>query len=150
MSASGGDSIWTYFARARSAGDLQTILFRGLGAIAFAIGGALVSGILTIADLIIIPATALGINAGNIVNSIFGGAAQIINVGAITTALSIGPGGRFALGPFGFVLGIGAALLGFLAINRFLTIQTTSNFVPGLSFDIPYPAIDGPEEETNR
>jgi hypothetical protein len=150
MSASGGAGggrIRRLFARAADAGSLGAVIFRGIGAILFAIGTAIASGVLTVADVFIIPLNALAGAAGDLVTSLFGGAASIINLGAIATALSIGPGGRFNLGPFTFLLGIGAVLLGFFALGQFLAEDETGNFVPGIPFDVPTPFFGGPEEE---
>jgi hypothetical protein len=150
MSASGGvggPRIRRLFARAADAGSLSAVIFRGVGAILFTIGTAVASGILTIADVIIVPVQALTAAGADLIDAIFGGAASIINLGAIATALSIGPGGRFNVGPFTFALGIGAVLLALYAVNLYVSDDRTGNIIPGVPFDLPTPGFDGPEED---
>ncbi|QLH83225.1 hypothetical protein [Halosimplex pelagicum] len=147
MSAAGGPRVRRLFNRAAEAGDLRTVIFRGIGAVLFAGGSAVASGVLTVADLIIIPVSAMATASGELVSAIFGGSAQIINVGAIATALSIGPGGMFNLGPLTFALGFGAVLLALYLVVAYLSEDPTGNFVPGIPFDIPTPGFAGPEED---
>ncbi|ELZ23498.1 hypothetical protein C475_14533 [Halosimplex carlsbadense 2-9-1] len=146
MSAAGGPRIRRLFDRAAEAGDLRTVIFRGIGAVLFAGGSAVASGVLTLADLIIIPMTALGNSLGAMIEATFGGAAQIINISALATALSIGPGGMFNLGPLTFALGFAAVLVGLYLLNWYVSLDRTGNLWPGLPFDIPWIG-DGPEEE---
>lgn len=151
MSASGGAGgtrVRRLFERASSADSLAEVIFTGIGAVLLSIGTALASGVLTIADVVIVPVQAVTTAAGDLINAIFGGAAQIIDLGALATALSIGPGGRFNLGPFSFALAIGAVLLAFFVVNRYVSDDRTGNLVPGIPFDVPTPGFIGPEEES--
>jgi hypothetical protein len=148
MSAAGGPRVRDLFNRARNAGSLGAVIFNGLGAILLAIGTGIASGILTIADVVIIPLSALANAAGQLVAAIFGGAAGIIQIGAQTTGVSISPEGMFNVGPFTFALGVGAVLLALYVVVAFLSEEDTGNFVPGIPFDIPTPGFTGPEEES--
>jgi len=150
MSASGGAGgtrVRRLFERASSADSLAEVIFTGIGAVLLSIGTVLASGVLTVADVIIVPLQTLTTNAGELLDAIFGGAAQIIDLGALSTALSIGPGGRFNLGPLSFALGIGAVLLGLYVVNAYRSEESTGNFAPGIPFDIPTPGFTGPEED---
>jgi len=150
MSASGGaggSRVRRLFARAADADSLAEVIFRGLGAVILSVGTAVASGILTIADVIIVPVQTLTGAVGQLIDAIFGGAAQIIDFGAIATAISIGPGGRFNLGPLSFALGVGAVLLALYAVTAYVSEEDTGNFVPGIPFDIPTPGFGGPEED---
>jgi len=149
MSASGagGSRVRRLFDRAASADSLAGVIFQGLGAVLLAVGTAIASGVLTVADVVIVPLSALTTAAGQLIDAIFGGAARIIDFGALATALSIGPGGMFNLGPFSFALGIGAVLLGLYVVTAYLSEEPTGNFVPGIPFDVPTPGFTGPEED---
>lgn len=147
MAQAGGDRVADLFDRAKNADSLAGIIFQGIGAVLLAIGSALASGVLTVADVIIIPLSSLANAAGDLVDSIFGGAATIINFGAISTAISIGPDGRFNLGPLSFALGIAAVLIALYIVNAYVSEEPTGNFVPGIPFDIPTPGFTGPEED---
>lgn len=150
MSASGGAGgprVRRLFDRAANAESLSAVIFTGLGAVLLSIGTAVASGVLSIADVVIVPLQALTNAAGQLIDAIFGGSAMIIDFGAIATALSIGPGGMFNLGPFSFALGIAAVLLGLYVVTAYLSEEPTGNFVPGIPFDIPTPGFQGPEED---
>jgi hypothetical protein len=150
MSASGGaggSRVRRLFRQAADAGSLGAVLFRGIGATLLAVGTALASGVLTIADVIIVPLSALTDAASALVGAIFGGAAFIIESGAAATGISIGPGGTFNLGPLTFALGIGAVLLALYLVTAYVSEEPTGNFVPGIPFDAPTPGLDGPEED---
>lgn len=150
MSASGagGSRVQDLFERASSADSLAEVIFTGIGAVLLSVGTAIASGVLTIADVIIVPVGALTAAVGDLIDAIFGGAAQILNVGAITTALSISPDGQFNLGPFTFALAAGAVLLALYVVNAYVSEESTGNFVPGIPFDIPTPGFTGPEEDS--
>ena len=150
MSASGGaggSRVTALFERASSADSLSGVIFQGIGAVLLAFGTAIASGVLTIADVVIVPIQTLTGAVGQLIDATFGGAAMIVDFGAISTALSIGPGGMFNLGPFSFALGIGAVLLGLYVVTAYLSEDATGNFVPGIPFDIPTPGFGGPEED---
>jgi hypothetical protein len=148
MSASGagGPRVRRLFRRAAETDNIGQAIFRGIVAVVGAIGTALASGILTLADLLIIPAQALGINLGALVDAIFGGAAFIIRAGAAATGISIGPNGLFA-SPLSFALAVGAVLLALYLVVRYLALPETGNLIAGLPFDFPSPGIEDPEEE---
>ena len=152
MSASGagGPRVQQLFEDAANAGSLGGVIFRGIGGILLAVGTAIASGVLSIADVVIVPLNALTSAAGQLIDAIFGGAAQIIDFGALASALSIGPGGMFNLGPFSFALGIGAVLLGLYVVTQYLAQPETGNFTVGIPFDIPTPFFQGPEEDNEE
>lgn len=147
MARAGGQRVQELFTRAKNADSLGGIIFQGFGAILLAIGSALASGVLTVADLIIIPLSALAEAGGGLVDAIFGGAAFILRVGAQTTGISISPGAMFDVGPFTFALAAASILLVFYIVNAYLSEEPTGNFVPGIPFDIPTPGFTGPEED---
>lgn len=149
MSASGagGSRVSDLFDRAASADSLAEIIFTGLGAVFLSLGTAIASGVLTVADVVIVPIATLTNAVGDLIDAIFGGSAQIIDMGAITTALSIGPGSRFDVGPFTFALAVASVLLALYVVTAYLSEEETGNFVPGIPFDIPTPGFTGPEED---
>jgi hypothetical protein len=150
MSASGagGGRVDDLFDRAKNAEDIGGVIFQGLGAILFAIGGALASAILTLADVFIIPARAFIDGAANLVGSVFGGSALIVDLGALGSGQSIGPGGLFA-SPLSFPIAFGIILLGFYVLLAFTSEEPTTNFFPlvGSGFDVPTPGFTDAEEE---
>jgi hypothetical protein len=118
-----------------------------MGAILLAFATSLASGIFTIADLIIQPTQTLIGGVSGLIGSVFDGAILVIDTSAITTALSLGPGGQFAVGPFTLALGAGSILLALYAIQAYRAEPETSNVFAGLGFDIPTPGFLGPEED---
>jgi hypothetical protein len=149
-SGAGGGRVRDLFTRAADAGSLGAIIFRGMGAILLAVATSLASGIFTIADLVIRPAQALISGVSGLIGSLFGGTILIIDTGAITTALSLGPGGRFAVGPLTLVVAVGSILLVFLAINLYLQRPETGNIAVGLPFDVPTPGFQDAEEDNEE
>jgi hypothetical protein len=148
--SAGGDRVRDLFRRAADAGSLGVIIFRGMGAILLAVASVLVTGLFTIADVVVRPLQALIGGVSGLIGSLFGGTILIIDTSAITTALSLGPGGRFAVGPLTFALGIASILLVFVAVNLYLSEPETGNFAIGLPFDIPTPFFQGPEEDNEE
>lgn len=143
--AAGGPRVRDLFNRAAEAESLGAILLTGIGAVLFAVGSAIASGVLTIADVVIIPLDALANAAGALVDAIFGGSAFIIEMGALETGESLR--GLFAVGPFTFALAVGSVLLALYIVNAYVSEEPTGNFVPGVPFDIPTPGFTGPEED---
>lgn len=156
MSASGSgggaysERVRQLLARAAKADSLAGLIFQGIGSILLAVGAAISSGVLTIADVVIVPLGILTDSVGGLIDAIFGGSATIIQTGAISTALSIGPDGQFNLGPLTFALGVGAVLLALYAVSAYVSEEDTGNFVPGLPFDIPTPGFGGAEEDNGE
>jgi len=148
MSASGagGPRVSDLFDRADGK-PLYRIILQGFGAVFLGVGTAIASGILTVADVLIIPLGALADGGANLVGSIFDGSALIIDLGALSTAISIGPDGAFNVGPFTLALAVGSVLLALWVVNAYVSEDSTGNFVPGIPFDIPTPGFTGPEEE---
>lgn len=153
MSTSGsggafGPRVRALFERAASADNYGEIIFSGLGAISLAFGSAISAGILTVADVFIVPAQALIRGLGELVGSLFGGAATIIDFGALASAISIGPEGLFA-SPLSFAVGIGIILLGLYLIAQFREEPETGNLIPGLPADIPFIGSEEEGEDNN-
>jgi len=147
MASAGGSRTQRLFNRASSADSLAEVIFTGIGAVLFAIGSAIAAGILTVADLITVPLSALATAAGELVSAIFGGAAFVIRIGAQTTGLSIAPGSMFDVGPLTLALAVASVLLALYIVNAYVSEEPTGNFVPGIPFDIPTPGFTGPEED---
>lgn len=147
MATAGGARVRRLFDRAASADSLAEVMFTGIGAILLSVGTAIASGILTVADVFIVPVSMLTEEIGGLIGSVFGGAARIIDFGALATALSIGPGGRFNLGPLSFALAIASILLALWIVAAYRAEEATSNFFPGLPFDVPTPGFTDSEEE---
>lgn len=142
----GGPRVRRLFERALKADSIGAVIFQVIGTAFFAVGTAIASGILTIADVVIIPLQALTAAVGSLIAAIFGGAASIINLGAIASALSIGPGGRFA-SPISYILAIGIVLGALYLVRAYTSEEPTSNFFPGVPFDPPTPGLLDPEED---
>lgn len=147
----GGERVRRLFDRAASANSIGEVVFTGIGAVLLAIGTAIASGILTLADVFIVPMNAFITAVGDLISATFGGAAGIINLGALASAISIGPGGMFA-SPLSFILGIAIALGGFYVILAYVSEEPTTNFFPlvGSGFDVPTPGFMDAEEDEDE
>ena len=150
MSASGagGPRVRRLFDRAKNAGSIGGVIFQGLSAILLAIGGALASGVLTLADVFILPLAALASEAAGLVESFFGAFGIVIDFGALASAQSIGPGGLFA-SPLSLPIAFGIIGLSAYVIAAIASEEETTNFFPlvGSGFDVPTPGFAGPEED---
>lgn len=154
MSASGGAGgprVQRLFDRAANAESIGAVIFTGLGAVLLAIGSGIASGVLTIADVFIVPTQSFIGAVGGLIDAVFGGAAGIINLGALASGLSLGPDGLFA-SPLSFPIAIGVALLGFYVILAFVSEEETTNFFPlvGTGWDVPTPGWLDAEEENDE
>lgn len=153
MSASGagGPRVQRAFERAASAGSIGRVIFLGLGAVLTAVGSALASGVFTLADIFIIPANAFIEGVGGLVGSVFGGAATIVDLGALGSAISLGPDGLFS-SPLSFPIAVGVILLGIYLVIAFVSEEETTNFFPliGSGFDVPTPGFLDAEEENDE
>lgn len=134
------------FRQAAEAGSIGGVLFRGIAAVILAIGAALSSGILTIADVVIIPLQTITREVGGLIESVFGGAGLIIDFGAIASAVSIGPDGLFA-SPLSFIFAFAIVLGALYLLRAYVSEEPTSSFFPGLPFDPPSPLLTDPEED---
>lgn len=136
------------FDRAKNAGDLQGLLKQGIGGSILAVFFGITSGILSVADLIIKPVDAIASSTSNVIRTIFD-VSDIIAAGITATADSIL--GSFNLGPFSFALSIGAVLLGFYIISRYLELgQTTNIGLFGTGIDVPTPGFTDAEEDEDE
>jgi hypothetical protein len=149
MSASGagGPRVRRLFDRAKNAGSIGGVIFQGLSAILLAIGGALASGILTLADVFIKPMAAFASGAAGLTESFLESFGLVIDFGAIGSARSIGPGGLFA-SPLSLPIAFGIVALSAYVIIAFVSEEETTNFFPlvGSGLDIPTPGAEDAEE----
>lgn len=131
--------------RAAAADDLAGLLKQGIGGAILAVGISIASGILTVADLVILPLSALGEELAETISAIFG-VGDIIDAGTEATAQSLT--GSFNVGPATFALSIASVLLGFYIISRYLAEDETSNIgLFGTGIDVPTPGFGDAEEE---
>jgi hypothetical protein len=149
MSASGagGPRVRRLFDRAKNAGSIGGVIFQGLSAILLAIGGAIASGVLTLADVFILPLQAFASGAASFTESFLGAFGIVVDFGAIATARSIGPGGLFA-SPLSLPIAFGIIGLSAYVIIAFVSEEETTNFFPlvGSGLDIPTPGTEDAEE----
>lgn len=122
--------------RASRAKDLGTIIKNSGGGFFLAVGAGLISGVLTVADIFIVPAQALIGGLEGIIDGFFGGIGLILGAGAEATARSFA--GAFNLGPFTFPAAVGISLLVLWMIGRYRDEEETGNLIPGLPFDVPF------------
>lgn len=128
--------------RAKNADDLGSLAQQGIGGILLALATGVITGFLSLADIVIKPANAFAESLARLTVAIFGSPARIIIAGAQESARSLSAG--FAVGPFTFALGVGSVLLAIYVVGRFRGEDETGNLIPGLPFDIPFL---GQEEE---
>lgn len=145
-SGAGGPRVQRLFDRAASANSIGEVIFTGIGAVLLAAGSAVASGILSLADVVIVPLNAITNAVGQLIDAVFGGSAFIIDLGAIASGRSIGPGGLFA-SPLSFIFGIAIVLGALYVVRAYVSEEPTSNFFPGLPFDIPTPLLTDAEED---
>jgi len=88
------------------------------------------------------PLLALGTGIGGILDSITGGASEIINAGAAASATDVS-----IFGLFGFPLGLGIALGGGLVLAWYLGREVTSDTIPFTFTDLPLVGVDEDNEE---
>ena len=130
--------------RAKGADDLGGLVKQGVGGTLLAMSTAIISGILSLNDVVTEPLDALAGALAELTVALFGSPAEIVFAGAQATAESLlGP---FNVGPLTWALGIGSVLAGLWIIGRFRDEEETGNLIPGLPFDIPF---IGEEEEAD-
>lgn len=127
---------------------LGETLQNGIAGILLGIAASIISGILTVADLVIIPANALANALPNVVDAFIVEPLRIIEQGAQTSAISLMPGSTFAVGPFTLAFGIIAVLAAYWILSKYLQEDETSNVIPAAPFDISLPWFS--EEEGNE
>jgi len=122
--------------RAASASGLRGLFKQGLGGILLAISTGIISGVLSVTQVVVRPIDALAGALAELAIAIFGSPARIVIAGATQTAESLS--GAFNLGPLTFALGIGSVLAGLWVVGRYRDEEETGNLVPGLPFDVPF------------
>lgn len=122
--------------------DLESLMRQGVGGILLAFATGIISGVLSVADVVIKPVDALATALADLTIAIFGSPAQIVIAGAEETARSLT--GAWSLGPLTFAMGIAAVLAGLWVISVYRDEEDTGNLIPGLPFDVPFV---GEEEE---
>jgi len=142
----GGPRVQRLLDRAASADSLGGVIFQAIGAVIFAVGGAVASGVFALADVVIVPLNALTGGVGTLIDSVFGGSALVIDFGALASAVSLGPEGLFA-SPLSLPIAVGVILLSLWLVRAYVSDEPTSNIFPGLPFDPPTPGLIGPEED---
>lgn len=126
--------------RAKAADDLAGLIKQGTGGTLLALATGLISGVLSVTDVVVKPMDALAEALGDLTMAIFGSPAMIIEAGALETAESIR--GPFGMGPFTFAVGIGSVLLGVYLVAAYRKEGETGNLIPGLPFDVPFVGQD--------
>ena len=116
------------------------------------IGGAVAGGIMglftgffaglidvvtSIFGLLVQPIDVLGLEVGNFLGALVGGAADIVTQGAVTTQQAIAPGQPWAVGPLTFGFGIASAAAGWYVFARVLAADATSDLLPFTGTDVP-------------
>jgi hypothetical protein len=116
------------------------------------IGGAIAGGIMglftgffsglidvvtSIFGLLVQPIDVLGLEVGNFLGALVGGAADIVTQGAVTTQQAIAPGQPWAVGPLTFAFGIVSAAAGWYVFARVLAADATSDLLPFTGTDVP-------------
>lgn len=116
------------------------------------IGGAVAGGIMglftgffaglidvvtSIFGLLVQPIDVLGLEVGNFLGALVGGAADIVTQGAVTTQQAIAPGQPWAVGPLTFAFGIVSAAAGWYVFARVLAADATSDLLPFTGTDVP-------------
>lgn len=140
--AVGGGRVREAFRRASESDSLGESIRIGIGATITAIGMSLVSGIFTIADVVLKPLTSLGDVAAFGVEVIFGAPLDVILAGAEESMRSLT--GGWSLGPFTLPFAVAIVLLTFWIVLQYLEEPETGNVIPSLPFDLPF---IGAEEE---
>jgi uncharacterized membrane protein YedE/YeeE len=143
----GGSRVRRLFQRASRAGSITGVVFQGVAAIALGIATAIASGVLTVADLFIIPVGAFADAAGNFIGGFFGGIGTLFGAGAAGSASQIGPGSPLAL--VGFPLAAVLVALTAYVIVAYASEEETTNFFPliGSGIDLPTPGFTDSDEE---
>lgn len=97
----------------------------------------LIDVVTSIFGLITQPLDVLGIEVGNFLGALVGGAADIVTQGAVTTQQAIAPGQTWAVGPLTFAFGVVAAAAGWYVFARVLAADATSDLLPFTGTDVP-------------
>ncbi|WP_254841141.1 hypothetical protein [Natronomonas marina] len=150
MSASGDDGLGIIaFANKRFESPSSAVLASLTGAIV-ALGAAFIDFWTAVADVIIVPLSAMGELLAGVLQAFIGGGASIIGQGAATTVQSLVPGSIFALGPLTFAEGIAAAGAGILVMTWILSREVTSDTIPFSATDIPFLGVDEDDEDPSE
>ena len=97
----------------------------------------LIDVITSIFGLLVQPIDVLGVEVGNFLGALVGGAADIVTQGAVTTQQAIAPGQSWAVGPLTFAFGIVSAAAGWYVFARVLAADATSDLLPFTGTDVP-------------
>lgn len=144
MSASGEDP-WTrskeFFDKKNA--SLAGLLLTGLGSMWIAFTSGVNSLITAVFDFWADPFGELGRGIGSLINSIFGGASFIVDVGGFISGANLDMFGFLA-----FPIGIGIVLLAGLLIANFLRLEITTDSLTGLltGIDNPFTGVDEDED----
>ncbi|MFC7077872.1 hypothetical protein [Haloarcula halophila] len=133
-------------ARARDTDNLGTTIVGGIGGTFLAVFYSGIDLIQAIVNLLVLPLEALGTNAAANVTALVGGAARIVQQGALTTQQSILPGQAWAVGPLTFGFSIAATGAGLFIMSEILARAPTSDLIPFTFTDVPFVGVDEEEE----
>lgn len=148
MARAGGQRARQFIRDAAKRASLGSILKDGIGAVFLSVAAALVSGVLTVADVVTIPLGYLAQAVGELIDAIVGGGAFIIETGAQVTGVSLT--GPWNVGPLTFAVAIGAVLIGYFVIIKYLEERETGDTFPligGFGTDIKFIGVTEEGEE---
>lgn len=132
------------FDRAANAESLGGLLKMGFGGFVLSIFAGLVSGVLSLTDLVVRPINAFGLAIVDLIDATFGGGASILLAGVESSVVALlGP---WAIGPFTFPFALGIVLLSLAMIAIYREQEFTGNIIAGLPIDIPF---FGNDEDTD-
>lgn len=117
---------------------IEEVAKQGFSGVIMAIGVSVISGVLSIGELLTSPIDALTRVFGQVIQSFFVTPLSIIAEAALASAQSVGPGGEWTIGPFTLLLGLVTVLAFFWILARYLSEDETSNVAPGLPFDLGF------------
>lgn len=89
--------------------------------------------------------SALAEQGGNLVDSLLGGPARILDAGAMESARSLTSGVWAQFGPFTFIIAVIVLVGAAFVVSRWTNDRDTGNVVPLIPFDLP--VIGNDEEE---
>lgn len=97
-------------------------------------------------NVFIKPVAQLATDSAGLVNSIVGGAGDIIDQGVRTSVLSIAPGATWAIGPLTAAASIAVVGVMLYVLGRVLALGVTSDAIPFTFTDFPLIGVDETEE----
>ena len=121
-------------------GGVTNVAKGGVAGVLSAISLALISGVMTLGDLVTKPLTGMAGGLTRTMESLTGGPADIIGPATRTTGLATQDWGLFA-----FAAGVGGTMLGVIVFNRAMNYAGTD--LPFTDADIPLLGFVGADDE---